>query len=143
MPPVAIMCGPISLSSATSGAIRGTVCGTRDCREPLITDAESISISHGFTTCDAGRPAVAKAAHLALRLPGKPYELRSTATSHTCVSCTFIQCELCVYEPRTLTWTGFSVHEAIEAGNRNKLTDGRLLIILFHSLSFYKKILIF
>lgn len=31
------------------------------------------------------------------------------------------------------------MHEAIEAGNRNKLTDGRLLIILFHSLSFYKK----
>ncbi|CAL1686145.1 unnamed protein product [Lasius platythorax] len=73
------MCGPISPSSATSGAVRGTVCGTRDCREPLITDAESISISRGFTTCDAGRPAVAKAAHLALRLPGKPYEPRNPA----------------------------------------------------------------
>lgn len=27
--------------------------GTLCCREPLITDAESISISHSFTTCDA------------------------------------------------------------------------------------------
>lgn len=79
---VAIMCGPISPTGdlGAPGAVRGTVCGIRDRREPLITDAESISISRGFTTCDAGH-AVAKAAHLALRLPGKLYDGLVAATS--------------------------------------------------------------
>lgn len=59
----------------------------RDRREPLITDAESISISRGFTTCDAGRSRRPRASpwdYLAKRIS-------LAALPRTRASCAFIQ----------------------------------------------------
>jgi len=67
-----------------------------DRREPLITDAESISISRGFTTCDAGRsrrPRASPRDYLAKRTS-------LAALPRTRAPCAFIQSEQCIWHAR-------------------------------------------